>query len=58
MEPWIQASTELELRNANVLGELAALETKHQYVADHLQECQQVCTIFSGYDEFLRGCWC
>ncbi|KAH9544133.1 hypothetical protein CY35_13G101600 [Sphagnum magellanicum] len=35
------ASTELELRNANVLGELAALETKHQYVADHLQECQQ-----------------
>ncbi len=58
VEPWIQASTELELRNANVLGELAALETKHQYVADHLQECQQVCEIFSGSDEFLRGCWC
>ncbi len=46
VEPWIQASTELELRNANLLGELAALETKHQYVADHLQECQQVCNFF------------
>jgi hypothetical protein len=38
----VQASTDLEARNAAVQRDLTALETKQQYVSDLLAESQKV----------------
>lgn len=38
----VQASTDLESRNAAVQRDLTALETKQQYVSDLLAESQKV----------------